>query len=69
MGVGSVGASLSEYEDSDTFLSVNAGIDWTMIRPGAHKYEFGDSGSILVIVNDEEPTDKVQYSTDLGQNW
>ncbi|KAG5353581.1 vacuolar protein sorting/targeting protein PEP1 [Termitomyces sp. Mn162] len=69
MGVGSVSDSLSAYQDSDTFLSTNAGIDWTMVRPGAHKYEFGDSGSILVIVNDEEPTDKIQYSTDLGQNW
>ncbi|KAG6867942.1 vacuolar protein sorting/targeting protein PEP1 [Termitomyces sp. T159_Od127] len=69
MGVGSVGDSLRAYEEGDTFLSVNAGIDWTMVRPGAHKYEFGDSGSILVIVNDEEPTDKIHYSTDLGQNW
>ncbi|KAG6872852.1 vacuolar protein sorting/targeting protein PEP1 [Termitomyces sp. Mi166 len=69
MGVGSVGESLYTYEDSNTFLSTDAGISWTMVRPGAHKYEFGDSGSILVIVNDEEPTDKIHYSMDLGQNW
>ncbi|KAG6810837.1 hypothetical protein H0H92_010132 [Tricholoma furcatifolium] len=69
MGVGSVGPTLLPYRDSDTFLSTDAGVTWSMVRPGAHKYEFGDSGSILVVVNDEEPTDKIQYSTDLGKTW
>jgi hypothetical protein len=32
-------------------------------------WEFGDSGSILIIVNDEEPTDRVLFSTDEGLNW
>ncbi|KAG6834071.1 vacuolar protein sorting/targeting protein PEP1, partial [Arthromyces matolae] len=69
MGVGHVGEALTTYAESDTFLSTDAGVTWTMARPGAHKYEFGDSGSILVIVNDEEPTDTIQYSTDLGKTW
>ncbi|KAG6856320.1 vacuolar protein sorting/targeting protein PEP1, partial [Tephrocybe sp. NHM501043] len=69
MGVGSVGESLLSYEECDTFLSTDAGVSWSMVRPGAHKYEFGDQGSILVLANDEEPTDKIRYSTDLGKTW
>jgi len=69
MAVGSVGRYLRPYEDSDTFLSVDAGVSWEMVRHDAHKYEFGDSGSILVVVNDEEPTDYVSYSTDFGKTW
>ncbi|KAG5643932.1 vacuolar protein sorting/targeting protein PEP1 [Asterophora parasitica] len=69
MGVGSVGESLLPYKESDTFLSTDAGVTWTMVRPDAHKYEFGDQGSILVVVNDEEGTDKVRYSLDLGKTW
>lgn len=69
MGVGSVGESLLPYEESDTFLSTDAGVTWEMVRPDAHKYEFGDKGSILVVINDEEGTDTVRYSLDLGKTW
>ena len=69
MGVGSIGESLNAYEDSDTFLSTDAGITWSMVRLDAHKYEFGDSGSILVVINDEVSTDSVSYSTDFGKTW
>ena len=69
MAVGSVGPALAPYEDSDTYLSSDAGLSWTRIAEGAHKYEFGDAGSIVVLVNDEENTDEVVYSTDLGQTW
>jgi hypothetical protein len=69
MGVGSIGESLKSYEESDTFLSTDAGVTWTMVRLDAHKYEFGDSGSILVVINDEGSTDSVSYSTDFGKTW
>ena len=69
MGVGSVGEALLPYEECDTFLSTDAGITWTMVRRNAHKYEFGDQGSILVLINDEEPSDTIVYSLDLGRNW
>ncbi|KAF8196799.1 Oligoxyloglucan reducing end-specific cellobiohydrolase [Mycena galopus ATCC 62051] len=69
MAVGSIGNSLAPYEESDTFLSTDGGISWKMIRMDAHKYEFGDSGSILVVVNDEEGVDEVRYSLDNGNNW
>ena len=32
-------------------------------------WEFGDSGSILVMVNDEQPTNFLLFSTDEGLNW
>ncbi|KAH9479087.1 vacuolar protein sorting/targeting protein PEP1 [Psilocybe cubensis] len=69
MGVGSVGESLLPYTDSDTFLSTDGGVSWKMVSKGAHKYEFGDLGSILVMVDDEDPTDEVKYSLDLGKSW
>ena len=69
MGVGSIGATLRPYEESDTFLSTDAGVTWAMVRPEAHKYEFGDQGGIIVAVNDEETVDFVSYSTDLGRTW
>ncbi|WWC63338.1 uncharacterized protein I303_105938 [Kwoniella dejecticola CBS 10117] len=69
MAVGSVGSSLLPYEECDTFLSTDAGLTWKMVQEGAHKYEFGDQGSVLVIVDDEEPTDNVKYSYDGGATW
>ncbi|KAJ7355652.1 vacuolar protein sorting/targeting protein 10 [Mycena albidolilacea] len=69
MAVGSIGNSLLPYEESDTFLSTDGGLTWKMIRMDAHKYEFGDSGSILVVINDEEGVDEIRYSLDLGNNW
>jgi len=69
MGVGNVGENLLEYEHCDTFLSTDAGLSWKMVRKGAHKYEFGDLGSILVIVDDEESTNDILYSLDLGKSW
>ncbi|KAJ3503976.1 hypothetical protein NMY22_g18068 [Coprinellus aureogranulatus] len=69
MGVGSVGKSLGAYDEGDTFLSTDAGISWKMVAKGAHKYEFGDQGSILVLVDDEQLTSEVKFSLDLGKTW
>lgn len=69
MGVGSVGEYLKPYEECDTFLSADGGDTWQMVRRAAHKYEFGDQGSILVVVNDEDITDSITYSLDLGKSW
>lgn len=69
MAVGNVGESLAAYTDSDTFLTRDGGFTWEEIRKDAHMYEFGDSGSVLVIANDEGPTEVVLYSTDEGKTW
>ncbi|GJE98598.1 vacuolar protein sorting/targeting protein [Phanerochaete sordida] len=69
MAVGSIGPTLRPYEECDTFLSTDAGVTWEMVAEGASLYEFGDSGSILVTVNDEENTDEARYSMDFGETW
>lgn len=69
MAVGNVGTNLAPYTKSDTFLSRDAGFTWEEVHKDAHLWEFGDSGSILVMANDEEPTDHVLFSTDEGLNW
>ena len=69
IGVGSIGAQLAPYDESDTFLSTDAGLTWRMVQRKPHLYEFGDSGSIIVLVNDEDQTDHVLYSMDFGKTW
>ncbi|KAF9032717.1 hypothetical protein BDZ89DRAFT_1233545, partial [Hymenopellis radicata] len=61
MAVGNVGTSLAPYTQSDTFLSRDAGFTWEEVHKDAHLWEFGDSGSILIMANDEEPTDHYCY--------
>ncbi|GAA5905768.1 hypothetical protein JCM6882_000453 [Rhodosporidiobolus microsporus] len=69
MGVGTVGSSLLPYDECDTFLSTDAGLTWRMVEDGAMKYEFGALGSVIVMVEDEEPTDELKYSFDMGKTW
>ncbi|KAJ3780213.1 vacuolar protein sorting/targeting protein 10 [Lentinula aff. detonsa] len=69
MGVGSIGKTLLPYEDCDTFLSTDAGLTWKMVRKDAHKYEFGDSGSVVMAINDEDGVDNIIYSLDMGETW
>jgi len=69
MAVGNVGEALAAYSDSDTFLSRDAGFTWEEVHKDAHMWEFGDSGSVLVMVNDEQPTTFVLFSTDEGSTW
>jgi hypothetical protein len=69
MGVGNTGKNLEEYIDCDTYLSTDAGLTWEKVKKEAHKYEFGGLGSVIVVVNDEIVTDKIEYSTDFGKSW
>jgi hypothetical protein len=69
MGVSSIGLTQCSYEESDTFLSTNASVTWTMVCCDAHTYEFGDQGNIIVAVNDKDPVDFESYLTDLGKTW
>lgn len=68
MGVGNTGGSLKKYSEGDTFVSDNAGVTWLKALSGPHKYEFGDSGSILVAVA-EGKSDKIKYSLNHGKDW
>lgn len=69
MAVGNVGEVLAPYTESDTFLSRDGGFTWEEVHKDAYLWEFGDSGSIILIVNDEEPTDHVLFTTDEGLSW
>ena len=69
LAVGNVGEELAPYTDSDIFLTRDGGFTWEEVHKDAHMWEFGDSGSIIVLVNDEEPTDHVLYTTDEGLTW
>ncbi|KAL8716793.1 MAG: hypothetical protein Q9225_005910, partial [Loekoesia sp. 1 TL-2023] len=69
MGVGNTGKYLKDYEEGDLYISDDAGLTWTLALEEAHKYEFGDQGSILVAIYDEGPTDVIQYSLDHGKKW
>ncbi|MCJ1355851.1 MAG: vacuolar protein sorting/targeting protein PEP1 [Icmadophila ericetorum] len=70
MGVGNTGDSLSSRSTGgDLYVSDDAGLTWTKALSGAHKYEFGDQGAVLLAVYDEEPTDEIFYSINHGKDW
>ena len=69
LGVGNTGDHLKDYEEGDLWVSDDAGVKWKQALEDAHKYEFGDQGSVLVAIYDEGPTDKIQYSLDHGTKW
>lgn len=71
MGNGNTGKSLGKAEDSDLFVSDDAGRSWKKALDGQHKYEFGDSGSILVAIKDSSKADiqTISYSLDHGEKW
>ena len=39
------------------------------VKKGTYAWEFGDQGSVIVIVRRGEDTDHVYYSLDSGENW
>ncbi|KAJ3337444.1 vacuolar protein sorting/targeting protein PEP1 [Gonapodya sp. JEL0774] len=62
LAVGNVGPHLTKYNDGNTFLTRDAGKTWVEVHKDAHMYKFGDHGAIIILVNDEEPTDRVVLS-------
>ncbi|KAK5117578.1 hypothetical protein LTR62_005000 [Meristemomyces frigidus] len=69
MGTGNVGEFLGYKKDADTFLTRDGGVTWNAVAPGNWMWEYGDQGSILVIVNEGEATRKILYSLDEGETW
>jgi hypothetical protein len=69
MGVGNVGQYLTDLDDADTFMTSDAGITWKSAKKGRYMWEFGDQGSILVLVREKKPTNVVHYSLDEGDTW
>lgn len=71
MGNGNTGESLKSFREANLYVSDDAGSSWKKALAGPHKYEFGDSGSVLVAVKDSEKADvkEFSYSLDHGDNW
>ncbi|TQS37094.1 hypothetical protein Golomagni_02444 [Golovinomyces magnicellulatus] len=64
---GNVGEFLSK--EADTFMTADAGVTWKSVMKGPYIWEFGDQGSIVVIVSQDRPTRSIYFSTDEGDTW
>lgn len=69
MGIGNTGKFLKSYADGDLYVSDDAGLTWREGLDGPHKYEFGNQGAVMVAIDDEESTSKIQYSINHGKDW
>jgi hypothetical protein len=69
MGVGNTGKYLKAYEEGDLYVSDDAGLTWTFALEGAHKYEFGNEGAVLMAVDDEQETNHIWFSINHGKKW
>ncbi len=73
MANGNTGDYLGDYwDDSNLYVSDNAGVTWTKALDGPYKYEFGDQGSVLPLaIRDTKKYDsgEIRYSLDHGQSW
>eukprot|EP00003_Mantamonas_plastica_P030465 TRINITY_DN758_c0_g1_i4.p2 TRINITY_DN758_c0_g1~~TRINITY_DN758_c0_g1_i4.p2 ORF type:complete len:455 (+),score=155.88 TRINITY_DN758_c0_g1_i4:1761-3125(+) len=50
-------------------MSRNGGLTWEEIRKGSHTYEFGNQGGILLLAPNDQPTNVVYYSMDMGKTF
>jgi len=69
IGVGNVGPSLDTFEKGNTFITRDAGLTWREAFKGTYTWEFGDQGSVIVIVKRETPVKEVHYTRDEGATW
>ncbi|SCU91297.1 LADA_0F09142g1_1 [Lachancea dasiensis] len=69
IGVGNVGENLLPVDQCSTFMSVDGGFTWKEIKKGAYQWEYGDRGSVIVLVKDGTKTDSFTYSIDSGKTW
>ncbi|KAE8449229.1 hypothetical protein EG329_008396 [Mollisiaceae sp. DMI_Dod_QoI] len=69
LGTGNVGQYLTDMKDADTFMTPDGGVSWKFVKKGMYMWEFGDQGSIIVIVKEREATKEVFYSLNEGDEW
>ncbi|KAF5860500.1 vacuolar protein sorting/targeting protein PEP1 [Aspergillus alliaceus] len=69
MAVGNVGDHLAGGDKADTFITKDGGISWKSVKKGKYMWEYGDSGSVIVIVPESQPTKTLHYSLDEGDTW
>ncbi|KAH3664367.1 hypothetical protein WICMUC_005752 [Wickerhamomyces mucosus] len=69
LAVGNVGDKLASFRDASTFITKDGGLTWREIKKGVYQWEFGDRGSIIVLVDDQSDTNSVLYSLNEGSTW
>ncbi|CRK28018.1 hypothetical protein BN1708_015063 [Verticillium longisporum] len=73
-GYGNIGSSLGPIEEADTFMTTDAGITWKSVKKGAWTWQYGDQGSIVVLVprsteDEKAKTKSISYTTNEGKDW
>lgn len=69
MAVGNVGPALGTYKQGNTFITRDGGINWHEVFKGTYAWEYGDQGSVIVIVKQDAPVKDVYYTRDEGTTW
>jgi hypothetical protein len=69
VAVGNVGDKLGPYLDGSTFLTRDGGVTWKEVKKGVYQWEYGDQGSVIVLVNGQDSTNVLYYSLDEGGSW
>lgn len=69
LGIGNVGEFLTDKANGDLFVTRDGGFTWVMAMEGIYLWDYGDQGSIIVVVKENQNTDRVRYSLDEGENW
>ena len=69
MGVGNVGEYLGRKAEADTFITRDGGVEWHAVMKGNYMWEYGDQGSIIVIVKEDIATRSVFYTLNEGIDW
>lgn len=71
IGMGNVGEYLKPVTDDQTaaFMSADGGLTWKEIKKGVYHWDFGDQGTILLLVDAAKDTDEFIFSKDEGATW
>jgi Sortilin, neurotensin receptor 3,/Sortilin, neurotensin receptor 3, C-terminal len=68
VATGNVGQYLTK-DDGDTFMTSDGGITWMAAKKGKYMWEYGDQGSIVVLVKEGEATNVIYFTLDEGKTW
>ena len=71
-GLGNVGTTLGDLKDTENlglYFTKDAGLSWKEVAKGKYMWEFGDQGTVLVIVEGGAEVNALKYSLDLGETW
>ena len=70
IGTGSIGPYLLHRSDMiNTYMSKDGGYLWYEVAKGSHIYEFGDHGGVIVMAEDQKPTNIIKFTWDYGKTW